>query len=317
MTIEQTKLPAAPANLIEALANVQAEIPDVEKDRIGRVRSDKANYSYRYADLSAVTAAILPLLGRNGLAWTTQPTMTDHGFVLLYTLMHSSGESLTGEYPLPDPQRTPPQQVGSALTYARRYCLCAVTGVAPGDDDDDAAAFQQAQQEPPRPNRSSSLRRRSSQAGPLVPPDLPSTAPPADQPGPAAQPAGSGGSQPGEPDDNAEEAHRRMIRRVMAMFTGAGFTHSETDRARRLRVCSTLVGHPVASATDLTEAEGQRIIAAFGEHRADVPRWLARLLGETEAGIDSADDEAVEDPIDDDDRAVDPNPEPGGDEHDA
>lgn len=137
--------PTSVASLAKALAQVQAAIPCVAKDNVGVVKSDKANYKYNYADLSDVTAAILPLLGRNGLAWTTLPMLTTEGrFVLRYTLMHSSGESVSGDYPLPDPSRATPQQIGSALTYGRRYSLCAVTGVAPGGDDDDAAAAQPA-----------------------------------------------------------------------------------------------------------------------------------------------------------------------------
>jgi hypothetical protein len=282
-----------PANLVAALAKVQAEIPDVEKDRIGRVRSEKANYTYRYADLSAVTDAILPLLGRNGLAWVTQPTMTASGFVLRYTLLHESGESITGEYPLPDPARVGPQQVGSALTYARRYCLCAVTGVAPGEDDDDAAAADaQWHRSPTEADRPPTRRRRSSTAGPI----RPSAAPMTDE---RREPADTPNDDADHPDGDGENANQvdpSTIRRIQALFGGAGFKRTEADRARRLRACGLLVGHDVNTATDLTEAEGKAIIAAFGEHRADVSGWLARLLGETDP-----DDQTPEDPTDDSD----------------
>jgi hypothetical protein len=69
------------------------------------------------------------------------PTVTEDGrFVLAYELRHTSGELINGSYPLPDPTRTTPQQVGSALTYARRYTLCCVTGVVPDEDDDGTVA---------------------------------------------------------------------------------------------------------------------------------------------------------------------------------
>ena len=128
---------AGAASLAEALARVQASLPAIRKGNVGTVKSEKANYQFRYADLSEISAAVLPALGRVGLAWTALPTLVDGGrFVLAYRLLHAaSGESLVGEYPLPDPARTPPQQLGSAISYARKHTLCSVTGVAPADAD--------------------------------------------------------------------------------------------------------------------------------------------------------------------------------------
>lgn len=130
-------------NLTVALAAVQADLPTVGKDQKATVKSDKGSYTYKYADLAAVSAAILPLLSKNGLAWTTLPTFDEQGrFVLRYELRHVSGESLVGSYPLPTSGR--PQEMGSAITYARRYALCAATGVAPEDDDDNASTAERA-----------------------------------------------------------------------------------------------------------------------------------------------------------------------------
>jgi hypothetical protein len=66
----------------------------------------------------------------------------DGKLVLIYELLHVSGQSREGVYPLPE--RGTPQEIGGAITYARRYCLCAVTGVAPDDDDNDAALAERA-----------------------------------------------------------------------------------------------------------------------------------------------------------------------------
>jgi hypothetical protein len=131
--------------LAAALAAVQQELPAIRKAETGEVsgttKEGKAyRYTYSYADLAAVSAAIMPLLGKNGLAFTAWPTTVDGRLVLRYHLLHSSGERMDGEYPLPGGDRVTAQQLGSAITYARRYCLCAVTGVAPDDDDDAAAA---------------------------------------------------------------------------------------------------------------------------------------------------------------------------------
>lgn len=124
-------------SLAAALAAFQAEIPTIRKGNTATVKSDKGNYSYDYADLADVTEVVLPLLGAHGLAWITVPTFDDvRGFGLHYELRHETGESISGVYPLPAPSAAA-QSIGAAITYARRYTLCAVTGVAPGGDDQD------------------------------------------------------------------------------------------------------------------------------------------------------------------------------------
>jgi len=135
MTAQKT----ATTTLAEALAAVQADLPEVRKAETAKVPTKTGgSYSYTYADLAAITRVILPRLGQVGLSWTTKPTIVGDRFVLVYKLLHSSGEFEEGAYPLPD--RGSPQEIGSAITYARRYALCSVTGVAPDDDDDAAEA---------------------------------------------------------------------------------------------------------------------------------------------------------------------------------
>jgi hypothetical protein len=80
---------------------------------------------------------VLPLLGKHGLSFSTKPTMVDGRFVLEYVLRHVSGQEDGGQWPL---SVGTPQQMGSAITYARRYALSAITGVAPDDSDDDGQA---------------------------------------------------------------------------------------------------------------------------------------------------------------------------------
>ena len=126
----------APDTLFAALAAVQAQLPKIGKGQT----ADTGKYIYKYADLADVSQEILPRLGAAGLAFTSRPTMLDGQFVLAYSLVHFSGEREDGIYPLPSSGT--PQQIGSAITYARRYCLCAVTGVAPDSDDDDGAAAE-------------------------------------------------------------------------------------------------------------------------------------------------------------------------------
>lgn len=144
--------------LATALAAVQAELPTVRKGETGEIsgqtRDGRAyRYTYRYADLATVSQAIMPLLGRNGLSFTAWTEYTEAGFFLFYSLMHESGEHRDGIWPLP--KDASPQQLGSAITYARRYSLCAITGVAPDEDDDAAAAEQHARQGQQTENRQS------------------------------------------------------------------------------------------------------------------------------------------------------------------
>jgi ERF superfamily len=142
MTQPSTQYDAPASTLAEALSRVQAEIPRVKKTSTGKVRSEKANYDYGYADLAEVTAAILPILGKHGLAFLAMPTMSEGRPVLRYKLMHgASGQEECGEWPIVGSKA---QEHGSAITYARRYALQAVTGVAPDDDDDDGAAANSA-----------------------------------------------------------------------------------------------------------------------------------------------------------------------------
>ena len=134
---------ATGTTLAGALAAFQATLPTIGKDNTAKVKSDKGNYEYKYADLADVSSAVLPALATQNLAWTTLPTLDDEGrFVLRYELMHGpSGERIGGSYPLPAPGGA--QAMGSAITYARRYTLCSVTGVAPDADDDGAAVGTQ------------------------------------------------------------------------------------------------------------------------------------------------------------------------------
>ena len=137
-----------------ALSAFQAELPHVEKANTAQVKSDKGAYSYDYADLTAVTEAATPLLGKHGLSFTVKPTLhPDHGFVLHYSLRHAGGHKEEGHYPLPDPTKSSAQQIGSAITYGRRYCLCALTGIAPGGEDDDGAKANDARAATPRSRR--------------------------------------------------------------------------------------------------------------------------------------------------------------------
>lgn len=116
-----------------ALAAFQAEMPTVPKAHTANVRSEKGSYSYTYAGLADVTEAAMPLLAKHGLSFVTLPGPN----VLTGMLLHKSGQSLTATLPI---HGSNPQQIGSSLTYMRRYLMGCMTGVVTDDDDDGAAA---------------------------------------------------------------------------------------------------------------------------------------------------------------------------------
>ena len=102
----------------------------------------------KYADLSAVVAAIVPALNKAGIAVLQSPAFDGEMVTITTTLLHESGATVTSDLRL-RPSKSDPQGVGSAITYGRRYSLLAVAGVAPEDDDGNAASGpRQAPNEP-------------------------------------------------------------------------------------------------------------------------------------------------------------------------
>jgi hypothetical protein len=141
-------------SLATALAAFQADLPTVEKNRTGEVSGTSKqgkpySYTYKYADLADVSSVVLKAIGKHGLSFTSRPTTVDGKFGLAYSLLHVSGDREDGFFELRDDPDI--QRVGGRITYARRYCLCAVTGVAAEEDTD---ARHDAQQAPkPRASR--------------------------------------------------------------------------------------------------------------------------------------------------------------------
>lgn len=113
----------------------------VAQGQIGNAVKDAANpfFKSKYADLASVREAIREPMAANGLAVVQLPTVTERGTYLCTTLAHSSGQWMRSFYPI-KPVKDDPQGMGSAITYARRYALSAITGVAPEDDDGNAAS---------------------------------------------------------------------------------------------------------------------------------------------------------------------------------
>lgn len=131
-------------SLATALVAFQAELPKVGKNHTARIpgKNGGEGYSYTYADLADLSDAAHPVLAKHGLAFTCSPRLNQAGsYELAGILTHTSGETMEGSLPLIG--RTP-QELGSSMTYMRRYLLGAMTGIVT-DDDDDGSRAQAAQ----------------------------------------------------------------------------------------------------------------------------------------------------------------------------
>lgn len=119
--------------LATALSKAQGEITGALKD------SANPFFKSKYADLASCWDACRTPLSKNGLALTQFPTTQEGATYLVTTLLHTSGQWMRSAL-IVQPKDDTPQGMGSALTYARRYALTAIVGVAQVDDDGNAAS---------------------------------------------------------------------------------------------------------------------------------------------------------------------------------
>jgi len=148
--------------LAAALAKAQAEIANPEKSLTATIVSPfprEGSRTFRYAPLSSGLDLVRKCLGQHEIA-TVQATAIDgeSGLIKLTTaLVHASGEWVSSDWPVcPVSETAAPHRLGAALTYARRYALFTLVGIA-GEDDLDA------------PDLSPALVPPASQNGPLKP----------------------------------------------------------------------------------------------------------------------------------------------------
>lgn len=120
-------------SIAAALAKAQAEMGNALKD------SDNPHFKSKYADLASVRDACLPALNRHGIAVIQPFVETELGRAVKTVLLHESGETLECAVPVILGKQDM-QGLGSAITYARRYGLLSMAGIAPEDDDGNAAA---------------------------------------------------------------------------------------------------------------------------------------------------------------------------------
>lgn len=125
--------------LLAAMLAVQAEAPTLPKDKVN------PHFKSKFTPLDTIVETIKPLLCKHGLVWSTLPCADEHGRpALRYRLAHvATGEALEDVMPLLL-VKADPQGQGSAITYARRYTLCAVLNLVADDDDDGSAGSRSA-----------------------------------------------------------------------------------------------------------------------------------------------------------------------------
>ena len=128
--------------LATALAKAQAEMKNATLDSVN------PHFKSKYVSLAGVIDATRGTLAKHGLSIVQTTKLSEHGFTLETRLLHTSGQFITGEYPLPL-VTDKPQLMGSAITYARRYSLTAICNISADEDDDANAAQDGAKSGPP------------------------------------------------------------------------------------------------------------------------------------------------------------------------
>src|SRR6266436_1835253 len=145
------------ASLAAALAKAQLELTNPEKSLVAVIRAERrgeAGQSFRYAPLSSGLEIVRKTLGRHEIA-TIQTTAVDPsaGTINLTTMLaHASGEWIASDWPVcPLADMAAPKRMGAALTYARRYVLFTLVGIA-GEDDLDAPDLNDGREAKPSPS---------------------------------------------------------------------------------------------------------------------------------------------------------------------
>lgn len=164
-TAMDTRFSETRGELFKALSKAQSEITGAKKDAVNPF------FNSKYADLAACLDAVREPLANNGLCVIQTTRHHEQGeepspITVLTTLGHESGEWAEGSITM-TPEKAGPQAVGACITYARRYTLAAITGLAQIDDDAESATNHHA---PPPPSETafSSVQKRSRTRNELV-----------------------------------------------------------------------------------------------------------------------------------------------------
>jgi len=129
------------AEVASALADATAQLENISKAH--KATAGKARYTY--ANIADVLRTVRPALASQGLAIVQGQDITDEQVVVVTRLVHRSGEWMETDCRVPVDRQGGIQGTGSALTYARRYAVLGLLGIAA--EDDDGRAAQQTRRE--------------------------------------------------------------------------------------------------------------------------------------------------------------------------
>ena len=270
--------------LAAALAKAQTELVNPEKSLIGSIYSNDtagAERMFRYASLSAGLDIVRKTLGQHDIA-VVQTTAVDHtaGIVNLTTVLaHASGEWIASDWPVCAISETgTPHRMGAALTYARRYALFTLVGIA-GEDDLDAPDLvtpTSSPSDPQKPKRDMVSRPNGSRPGPRGPAHRRNDAK-IDSPTPILGPGASA------------ELRERLLAELNILASGDDAAHWAH---RRLRAKNDLT----ASDAEQVEMAFQAKLATFGDdvHASAIPPETPRPLNKLRF-TESTQSAAVED----------------------
>jgi hypothetical protein len=155
-----------------ALAKAQAELSNPEKTLTATIAASNGERTFRYASLASGLDLVRKCLGQHEIA-IMQTTAMDQGQILLTTLLvHATGEWVSSLWPVCSATQASAHVKGAALTYARRYALFTLVGIAGEDDLDAPEPTPQSEQPPPEqpaPRKAANGSIHSPRVPPLAP----------------------------------------------------------------------------------------------------------------------------------------------------
>lgn len=222
---------------------VAALIAAQRKFKAAIKEAENPHFQSKFVDLAGAWDACREALWDQGLTVEQFTRVQATGPVLVTRLDHVSGESREGEYPLVPSKDRDPQALGAAMTYARRYCLMAMVGMAPEDDDGNTASEKPKAPPAPKAAKSAAPANTTGKAA----------SPPSERPWMKKLQAVVGSLKLGE-----AEAERRGLR---------GEPRQNYIRGARLMYLSWCAGREINSTTELTDTEADTAIrrAELGE----------------------------------------------------
>jgi ERF superfamily len=248
-----------------ALAKAQAELTNPEKSLTATIRSPfprESDRTFRYASLSNGLDIVRKALGKHEIATVQTTAIDEAGLIRLTTVLaHSSGEWVSSDWPVcPVSETSAPHRMGAALTYARRYALFTLVGIA-GEDDLDAPDLGAAPKADPDQPAGSDRQKPNGHAlpyGGLAPAGIRRRTA-------AARPA-----KPALAPDQSAALRERLVVEVEGLQSAdeaASWAHRSLPAKNTLTACD----------AELVEAGFRTRLAAFGDERpANAPREAAQ-----------------------------------------